>query len=376
MRIHFFVRTLNDATGGGSHYNSIAYVRALRNGGHSVVVHILYPKGNACPTDITPVVHQGFGLGHLGERAYLARLLKQYESEADIFFLYAVEFAWGGGLYRRTGGKVPVVVYMDAYLASMRRTHAKNLSMKWYQFKRLPWDKTLGLFDAKYVDQFLPVSPYIGEVYKQFGFPKDRFTVLPSIVPSPPTAPVLLHKKDSEIRVLYVGRLIYEKGVDLLIAALARLSNYSWKLIIVGDGEMRNEIENLVRTSKLPIEVRGWITREEVWESYMTADIFVHPARWSDPGPRSIVDALWCNLPVVVPDTGGSAWIAGGAGSVFKTGDSEELTQTLQKLLANTDGIRERLATKAQARAVLFEENAVYPILEKILLSAIENARK
>src|SRR3989344_4814175 len=118
MKVHFLVRTLNEATGGGSHYNSIAYIRALRKGGHSVEVHVLYPGGNAFPVDISPIVHQGFGLGHLGERAYIAKLLRQYESEADIFFLYAVEFAWGGGVYRRTGGRVPVVVYMDSYLTS------------------------------------------------------------------------------------------------------------------------------------------------------------------------------------------------------------------------------------------------------------------
>lgn len=372
MRIHFFLRSLNDSTGGGSHYNSLAFIRALRAHGHTVVVHVFYDRGNAFPEDVQPIVHDGFGRGHLGERAYLAELLKESEPEADAYFLYAVEFAWGGGLYRRTGGKVPCVVYMDAYLSSMRRTHPRDLSMWWYQFKRLPWDKTIGLADANHIDQFLPVSGYIGDVYKEFGFPKDRFTILPSIVPPPPEAPLIV-KDPSEVRVLYVGRLIYEKGLDLLIDALESLQQFPWKLVIVGDGPLRGEIEERVRTSGLPIDVKGWVTREEVWQAYHRADIFVHPARWSDPGPRSIVDALWCSLPVIVPDTGGSAWNAGDAGVVFKTGDLKSLTEALRTLLSDTDK-RALLSKRAYTQAERFAESAIYPQLEGILLSAIQKA--
>jgi glycosyltransferase involved in cell wall biosynthesis len=374
MKIHFFVRTLDEATGGGSHYNSIAYMRALMAAGHTVVAHVMYDVPyNSFPEGITPIVHKGFGLSFLQERKLIAELLKQYENEADIFFLYAVEFAWGGGLYRRTGGKKPVVVFMDAYLSSMRRVKPKNFSLWLYQFKRLPWDKTIGLTDAKHVDQFMPVSPYVGDAYKKFGFPKDRFTVLPSIVPPPPKEFATYYKQTGTVQILYVGRLIYEKGVDLLIDALEKLNGYNWKLVIVGDGEMRKEIENRVATSGLPIEVRGWVTREEVWEAYYTSDIFVHPARWSDPGPRSITDALWCGLPVIVPDTGGSSWIAGNAGLVFKTGDITTLIEALRTLLINNDGIRDSLTANAQERAEVSKESVVYPQLEKILLSAIKN---
>jgi len=378
MKIHFFVRTLNDTTGGGSHYNSIAFMRGLRQAGYTVVVHVFSASpSNAFPSDIVPIVHEGWGMSFRRSRKYLAELLRQYENDADAYFLYAVEFTWGGGLYRRTGGKVPVVVYMDAYLSSMRLTHTKNLSERLYQIKRLPWDKIIGLRDAKHIDRFLPVSEYIGNVYKKFGFPGDHFTVLPSIVPPPP--PDLLaqtrQKKTNEVRVLYVGRLIYEKGVDLLIDALESLKEFPWRLVIVGDGEMRASIEKRASTSVSPIEVRGWVTREEVWEAYRSADIFVHPARWSDPGPRSITDALWCGVPVIVPDTGGSSVIAGEAGLVFKTGDLQSLTDALHTLLSDKE-LRERLASHAYAEAARYEESTVCPQLEKILLSAIKNAKE
>ncbi len=371
MNIHFFVRTLNEKSGGGSHYNSIAYVRALRKAGHTVQAHVLYDaQDNAFPSDIQPVVHAGLGLSFLGERAYLARLLKEYERDADIFFLYAVEFAWGGGLYRKRGGTKPVVVYMDAYLASMGVTHPRA-GFIGYRYKRFLWDKTIGLSDAKHVDRFLPCSPYIGEAYKQFGFPKNKFTVLPNIVP-PPASTVSAKPSGAGPHILYVGRFTHDKGVDLLIDVLAE-RKFLGTLTLVGDGEMRGEIETAARKTGLCVEMPGWIPQGELGAYYGASDIFVHPARWPDPAPRGIVDALHHGLPVVVPDTGGGSWIAGSAGRVFKTGDKESLKEILYPIIDDA-AARTRLAMAARGEAHKFEQAVVYPQLESILTAAIKNA--
>lgn len=372
MRVHFFVRTLNDTIGGGSHYNSIAYIRALRKGGHSVEVHVLYPGWNSFPADISPIVHEGFDLGHLGERAYIAKLLRQYESEADIFFLYSAEFMWGASLYRRTGGATPVVVYIDACLASLRVMPSRTFAMWLYQYKRLPWDKTIGLRDARYVDRFLPCSPAVGEKYKEFGFPRDTFTVLPNIVSN---SPIPHSKRDGkELTVLYVGRLVPIKGVDLVVEAMARLKEFKAKLVIVGDGESRADIEKLVAKHNMSVEMPGWVSQSDISRYCASADIFVHPTRCFDAAPRGVVEALQCGLPVIVPDTGGAAWIAGEAGLVYKTSDKNALTEALRQLLASPK-LRQRLASKATAEAQRFDESAVYPQLEKILLTAIEGAK-
>jgi glycosyltransferase involved in cell wall biosynthesis len=371
MNIHFFVRTLNDATGGGSHYNSMAYIRALRAAGHTVIVHVFSAsKSNSFPSDITPIVHEGWGLGFKRSRTYLAELLRAYEQEADAFFLYAVEFAWGGGLYRRAGGSKPVLVYMDAYLPSMNNVHRDSLKEWIYHFKRLPWDKTVGLRDAAYIDQFLPCSPYIGEEYKKFGFPKDKFTVLPNIVPDK-SVPRLEPEPNAPLRILYIGRLIYDK--DLLIDSLKSLSNVQWKLTIVGDGPMKSYVEDRVQKEGLPIQIVGWVPQAQVGAFYAAADIFVHPARWPDPAPRTVVDALHARVPMVVPDTGGSSWIAGKAGLVFKTGDLRALTQELRTLIENTGNIRAELVSRSTDEAKKFSEEAVSAQIEKILDLEVQN---
>lgn len=365
MRIHFFVRTLDEKTGGGSHYNSIAYMRALKEAGHTVVPHVLYNAGNNnFPEDLEPIVHEALGKTFLEERAYLAELLRQYEKEADVFFLYAVEFAWSGGLYRRIGGKVPVMVYMDAYLASMRVTHAPTWKAKWYQFKRLPWDKLVGLRDAAYVDRFLPCSPYIGEVYKKFGFPKDRFTVLPNIVPVPEEG---VAERPAGMNIVYVGRLTHDKGIDLLLEALTRL-DYKGTLTVVGDGETRSALEQARSSVPFSIDMKGWVPQKEVARYYRAADLFVHPARWPDPAPRAIVDALHCGLSVVVPDTGGSSWIAGKAGVVFRTGDVESLVEMLAPVLQDAP-LRRNLSSWVLEEVKKFSQEAFLAKMHRILES-------
>lgn len=373
MKIHFFLRTLNNATGGGSHYNSIAYIRALRRHGHSVIVHVFYSKGsNSYPKDILPIEHEGFGIGHLREQKYLAKLLKEYESDAGVFFLWQVEFCWGGGLYRRLGGKTPVVVYMESYLASMRTTRERRPSQIWYQYKRLLWDKTLGLRDARFVDRYLPTSPYIGEMYIRFGFPKDRFTVLPSINPN--VAVPHLPRETGPLTVLYVGRLTWVKGVDLAVEAMNRVKEFGAKFLIVGDGEMRPEIEKSIAKTGITVQMTGWIPESEVDRYYEEADIFLHPARWPDPAPRTVVTALQHGLPVIVPDTGGCAWLAGEAGIVYKTADVDVLTDALRQLLASPE-LRTRLSCEASKQVSRFEESAVYPQIESVLLSVIQAAK-
>jgi glycosyltransferase involved in cell wall biosynthesis len=364
MRIHFFLRTLNETTGGGSHYNSLAYMRALREHGHEITVHVLYDRGNSFPDDFIPIVHEGFGKGHLGERSLLRDLLLKYQEDADLYFLYAVEFAWGGGFYRRTGGVIPCVVYMDAYLSSMRTTHEQKFSMKWYQYKRLLWDKTMGLIDVKHIDRFLPCSPYIGQMYMNYGFPKDRFTVLPNIVPN--TVEPREHQDHDPLTVLYVGRLVYVKGIDLAIEAVARLKSLPFKLLIVGDGDMRATIEKRIEKEGLPIEIVGWVPEKEVNTYFEKADLFIHPARWPDPAPRTIVACTQHGLPTIIPDTGGSSWIAGDSGLVYKTGDVDELTNAFRTLLESPE-LRRKLSAYGPKQAKRFELSEVYPQIENIL---------
>lgn len=369
MKIGFIVRTLNVEKGGGSHYNAIQYIRALRAHGHSVDVHVFYQQGNSVPADIPVTIHEGFGRGLQGERDYLKEILESLEASSDVFFLYGVDFIWGGGAYRKQG-RVPCVVYLDAYLSSMRKNHTASIQAWLYQFKRLAWDKTVGLASGRYIDRFLPCSPYIGAVYQDFGFPRDRFVVLPNIVPLATTGVERTRRTAGTLRLLYAGRLVEDKGIDILLNALAALKDKDVHLTIVGDGPLRAVVEARIKEESLPATLVGWVPQAEVASYYADADIFIHPARYPDPAPRTIVDACAFGLPVIVPSTGGSAWIAGPAGVVVQSGNQEAFTRSLATLIEDA-AAREALAAEAPAQALRFTEPVVFPQLERALTFSV-----
>lgn len=374
MRVHFFVRTLNERQGGGSHHNAIFFIRALRERGHEVVVHAFEQRNNEPPADISLTAHSGSGLRVPAGRDYLADILQECQKDADVFFLYGVDFAWGAGAYRRRGGTTPVVVYLDTYLYSLGLMRDDAFSW-WqhtvYRLKRLAWDTLRGLKDARAVDVFCAVSPFVKDAHVRLGFPKGKILVVPNFfdIISAPT-----REHAERVRLLYVGRFTYDKGVDLLLSVLARLSDEQWTLHLVGDGPQRARLEEM--TEQLGLKERvafvPWVNAQTLADEYAQADVFVHPARWPEPFGRTIVEALMRGVPVVVPEKGGASWIADGAGITFRNGDEHALYDAIRRILSDAS-LRSALEEKAPMQVARFRKEHIVPELESALQSAVHS---
>ncbi|PIS06084.1 MAG: hypothetical protein COT80_02610 [Candidatus Buchananbacteria bacterium CG10_big_fil_rev_8_21_14_0_10_33_19] len=334
MNIFFLVRTLDLKKGGGSHFNAVAQIRLFRSLGHSVEVHTFREDINNPPEDISIIKHSCGNLGFLMDKKEVEEILKSHEAKFDIFFLYGVDFLYGGGLYRKNGGTKPVAVYLDTYLASMS---VLTEHPPFYRLKRKIWDMFFGLTLAQHVDKYFSVSPYIKKRYIDLGFPKDQFDIFPNFFSLPKKRKNLLSSRVSKVKMLYVGRLTFDKGIDMLLHALYGLKNYSWELHIVGDGPLKEWSTEFVKKNKLCNRVffTGWVDQKCLPEIYTKANLFVHPARWPEPFGRTVVEALLHNVPVIVPEEGGSAWIAGPAGLTFKNGDIDDLTRILENSFRN-----------------------------------------
>ncbi len=355
-KIHLFVLSLNEATGGGSHHNAVSFVRFLKEKNYCVIVHTVTTGNNLPPTDIKIIEH-GSGLSLSEMTKTVLRLLKEYEDDADIFFLYGVDFSWAGGKFRKQGGQVPVVVYLDNYLHSMNAGQWQGYP---YYLKRLLWDKTIGLYNAKYVDNFLAVSPFLQETFVRFGFPKKRFSVVPNFFEIQKNKKKTIKNTDT-VDLLYTGRITYDKGTDMLLEILARIPEcYKWRLRIVGEGPAKESCQTLVRTLHLESRVSfsPWQPAILLTQEYANADIFVHPARWPEPFGRTIVESLEYGVPVIVPTLGGASWIAKGAGLEFKNNDSESLYQATLTLIKDKE-LREKLGAAGKERIDMFSKNIV-----------------
>ncbi|MFA5173568.1 MAG: glycosyltransferase family 4 protein [Candidatus Pacearchaeota archaeon] len=107
--------------------------------------------------------------------------------------------------------------------------------------------------------------------------------------------------------IIFVGRLIYAKGVQDLINAFAQLENKDLKLTIVGDGPYKKDLEEL--TKKLNLNNRiiftGEKNKKEVLDLLSKSDLFINPS-YSEGLPTSVLEAGAVGLPVIATDVGGT----------------------------------------------------------------------
>ncbi|RME57977.1 glycosyltransferase [Candidatus Parcubacteria bacterium] len=115
--------------------------------------------------------------------------------------------------------------------------------------------------------------------------------------------PRLIRK--GKVRILFVGRLAPEKGVDLLIRSLRYVKSFSYELIIAGDGPERTRLEEMVLVYGIKDHVRfeGFVERDRLRQLYCYSDIFVLPSR-SEGTPKSLLEAMAYGLPVIASDVG------------------------------------------------------------------------
>lgn len=153
------------------------------------------------------------------------------------------------------------------------------------------------------------------ELQRLFGLPYEKINVIPNGVNLSNFAGVerdynfrRQYAMDNEKIILYVGRLVYEKGVQHLIAAMPKiLSNYhDAKLIISGRGgmmdELRQEAFNLGLNDK--IYFTGYLDSKQVQKMYKCADVAVFPSTY-EPFGIVALESMLAGVPTVVSDVGG-----------------------------------------------------------------------
>ncbi|MHB1205257.1 MAG: glycosyltransferase family 4 protein [Rhodospirillaceae bacterium] len=141
------------------------------------------------------------------------------------------------------------------------------------------------------------------------------------------------------VNLLFVGRLVKQKGLDVLIAALAKMElTIKWRLTLVGDGPewpaLAGEAARLGLADRL--ELRGWVAKEALPEIYRSGDIFVLPSR--DEGMANArLEAMAAGLPVVATRVAGTGEVViqGETGLLVAPGETDGLVTALTALIAD-----------------------------------------
>ncbi len=140
--------------------------------------------------------------------------------------------------------------------------------------------------------------------------------------------------RDGRRYIMYSGRLVSYKRVDLLIDAFAAIADDrpNWDLLIVGDGVQREELHGCVpERLRNRVVWTGFLDRQEPALAYHSADVLVLP---SDQEPWAVVvqEAMAAGMVVVSSDVSGAAFELvkdGHSGRIFPKGDLAKLKQAL-----------------------------------------------
>lgn len=156
----------------------------------------------------------------------------------------------------------------------------------------------------------------------------------------------------SSPRILSVGRVVYQKGLDVAMTALAGLKDLDWEWRIAGDGPELPALKARAREQGLAERVHflGWQTADELRQAYSEASLFLFPSR-HEGMPNAMLEAMASGLPAIATRIAGNEELVldGETGMLVPTEDAQALRQALVHLLTHND-VRARMGRAARAR--------------------------
>lgn len=172
------------------------------------------------------------------------------------------------------------------------------------------------------------------------GFIADCFDKKPLVIPNPYDAQLFRRETFGEARtgeLLFVGRLVSEKGLDILLDALGRLRDRSLRpmLTVVGTGPTLGEMQKLVAAKELQGQVTfaGPQSGEALARTYNAHQILVVPSRYEEPFGVVALEGIACGCLAIGSHGGGLPEAIGPCGLTFPNGDAAALTDILERIL-------------------------------------------
>jgi glycosyltransferase involved in cell wall biosynthesis len=181
-----------------------------------------------------------------------------------------------------------------------------------------------------------------------------------------------------DVVVIYVGRLVFRKRVDLLLSAFARLGQESaGKCAIVGGGSKLNDLKALAKGLGLDERVRFVGPVDNVRDFYWLGDVFVLPSQFEGL-PVALLEGMACGMAVLVTECPGNLVVVtdGVNGLTSAVDDEDHLAQRLARLMG--DAMLRRTLGEEARRTVLerYSMQAVSEAHLRVYAEVVEQARQ
>jgi glycosyltransferase involved in cell wall biosynthesis len=199
----------------------------------------------------------------------------------------------------------------------------------------------------KKIHRYVVASHHMKNNLTNRGYAANRITVIPYFTESPDDLAI----KKKEKNFLFVGRLIPEKGLDVLIDTLTLLRE-KFRLTIIGEGipGYMNHLQEQIIKNNLNenIEFTGWVDNKKLGQYYSKAAFLVCPSIWPEPFGIVGIEAMAHGLPVIAFNVGGiSEWLKDQkTGFLIEHGDMRAFAEKMDLLLGN-ETIRAELGRNA-----------------------------
>ena len=177
------------------------------------------------------------------------------------------------------------------------------------------------------------------------------------------------------LEVAFLGRMVPDKGADVLVDALIRLNRPDIQAKVIGSEgfdprSVPSTFEKALRQASAPlgtrIEFLPFQPRPQVVRLLSDADVVVVPSRWPEPFALTVLEGMASGAAVIASNIGGIPEACGGAGVLVPAGDADALAQALVALAEDEHALRD-LQRASRERARLRDWSVVARELDAVL---------
>ena len=260
--------------------------------------------------------------------AYSAKTLKNSYGTPLVSTIHATEAGRNSGIHNEEQRYVNDTEWLLTYESSEVIVNSKYMKNELQRLFGLPYEK------INVVSNGINLTTYSG-VERDYDFRRQ-------------------YAADNEKIILFMGRLVYEKGVQHLISAMPKiLEQYNdAKLVIAGKGGMEESLKAQAESMGLGDKVyfTGYLDAKKVSKIYKCADISVFPSTY-EPFGIVALEAMLAGVPTVVSDVGGLGEIVthGEDGLKSYAGNSNSIADSILALLFDAQ-LSENVVKKAKQK--------------------------
>ena len=172
--------------------------------------------------------------------------------------------------------------------------------------------------------------------FQTAGFPPEKVFPFAYAV-APPKPEQRVAESGRPYQLVFVGRLVHLKGIDLLLRALASATRLSWGLVIIGEGPLRKPLQKLAERLGIASRINwlGAVPNSRVADVVSASDLLVLPSR-KDGWGAVVNESLSVGTPVVCSSACGAADLVSDPtmGQIFVAGDIQALAGILRQRIA------------------------------------------